>query len=51
MLEYLTNLQKEKVGKCNSVEELSFKTKQRNEEQEAEDRSVQDLGKYEGTSP
>ena len=51
MLEDLTNLQKEKIGKCNSTEELSFKINQLNEEQEAEDRSVQDPGKYEGMFP
>ena len=57
MLEYLTNLQKEKIGKCNSVEELSFKINQLNldEEQKAEDipikSSVQDPSKYEGKSP
>ena len=57
MLKYLTDLQKEKIGKCNSVEELSFKIHRlnSNEEQEAEDipmkRSVQDPSKYEGKSP
>ena len=51
MLEYLTDLPKEKVGKCNSVVELSFKINQLNKEQEVEDGSVQDPGKYEGTSP
>ena len=56
MLEDLTDLQKEKIGKCNSVEELSFKIHQLNldEEQEAEDipikRSVQDPSKYQGKS-
>ena len=45
------------MGKCNSIEEISFKIHKLNpdEEQEAEDipikRSVQDPGKYEGTSP
>ena len=56
ILEYLTDLQKEKIGKCNSVEEFSFKIHQLNsdEEQEVEDnpikRSVQDPSKYEGKS-
>ena len=56
MLEYLIDIQKEKMGKCNSFEELSFKINQLNldKEQEAEDnpikRSVQDLGRYEGKS-
>ena len=48
MLEYLTDLQKEKIGKCNSAEELSFKINQLNEEQEANDGPVRDPGKYEG---
>ena len=48
MLEDLTDLQKEKIGKCNSAEELSFKINQLNEEQEAKDESLQDPGKYEG---
>ena len=54
MLEYLTNLQKDKIGKCNSVEEFSFKINhlKLEEEQELEDnpikRSLQDLGRYEG---
>ena len=51
MLGDLTDLQKEKIGKYNSIEELQFKINQLNEEQEVEDRSVQDPGKYEGTSP
>ena len=57
MLEYLTDIQKEKIGKCNLVEELLFKINQLSldEGQEAEDnpikRSVQDLGRYEGKSP
>ena len=57
MLEDLTDLQKEKIGKCNSAEELSFKIHQlnSNEEQEVEDipikRSIQDTSKYEGKSP
>ena len=57
MFEDITDLQKEKIGKCNSDGELLFKINQLNsdEEQEAEDipskRSVQDLGKYEGKSP
>ena len=57
MLEELRDLQKEKIGKCNSIEELLFKINQLNldEEQEAKDipmkRSVQDLGKNEGKSP
>ena len=56
MLGDLIDLQKEKMGKCNSVEELSFKINQLNldEEQEAEDipikRSIEDMGKYEGKS-
>ena len=37
MLDYLTDIQKEKIGKCNSAEELSFKINQLNEQQEAED--------------
>ena len=57
MLEDLTNIQKEKIGKWNLAEEFPFKIHHLNsdEEQEAEDipikRSVQDLGKYEGKSP
>ena len=51
MVEDLTDLQKEKIGKYNSIEEFSFKINQPNEEKEAEDRSIQDPGKYEGTSP
>ena len=57
LLKDLIDLQKEKIGMCSSVEELSFKINQLNldEEQEAEDipmkRLVQDLGKYEGKSP
>ena len=31
MFEDLTDLQMEKIGKCNSIEELSFKIKQLNE--------------------
>ena len=56
VVEDLTDLQKEKIGKCNSIEELSFKINQLNldKEQKAEDnpikRSVQYLGKYEGKS-
>ena len=56
MLEDLTDLQKEKIGKCNSVKELFFKIHQLNsdEEQEVEDipikRSIQDPSKYEGKS-
>ena len=57
MVEDMTDLQKEKIGKCNSIEELSFKINQLkiDEEQKAKDnpikRSVQDPGKYEGKSP
>ena len=51
VLEYLIDIQKEKIGKCNSTEELSSKINHLNEEQEAEDRSVQDPGKYEGMFP
>ena len=51
MVDDMKYLQKEKIRKYNSIEELSFKTNKLNEEQEAKDRSVQDLGKYEGTSP
>ena len=51
MVEYLTDLQKEKIGKYNSIEELQFKMNQLNKEQEGEDRPVQDPCKYEGTSP
>ena len=57
MLEYLTDFQKKKIGKCNSVEEFSFKINQLNldEEQEVEGipmkRLLQDPGKYEGKSP
>ena len=57
MLEYLKDIQKEKIGKCNSVEEFLFKINQLNldEEYEAEDnpikRLVQDPGRYEGKSP
>ena len=57
MLEDLADRQKEKIGKCNSVDELSLKINRINsdEEQEAEynpiKRSVQDPGKYEGKSP
>ena len=36
MLGYLTDLQKEKVGKCNSVEELSFKINKLNLDKEQE---------------
>ena len=49
-IEHITDIQKEKIGKWNSVEELSFKINQLklDEEQEAEDspikRSVQYLG-------
>ena len=56
MVEDLTDLQKEKIGKYNSIEELSFKINQLNldEEQKAEGnpikRLVQDPGKYEGKS-
>ena len=50
MVEDMADLQNEKIGKYNSIENLQFKTNQLNEEQEAEDRSVQDPGKYEGTS-
>ena len=43
MVEDLTNLQKEKIGKYNSIEELSFKINQLNldEEQKEEDKEVQ----------
>ena len=57
MFEDLIDLQKEKIRKYNSIEELSFKINQLNldEEQKEEDspinRLVQDLGKYEGKSP
>ena len=57
MVEDLTDLRKEKIGKCNSIEELPFKINQLNldEEQNAEEnpikRSIQDPGKYEGNSP
>ena len=57
MLEDLTNLQKEKIGKCNLVEELLFKINQLNldKEQEAKDSPikglVQDPGRYEVKSP
>ena len=53
----LTDLQNEKIGKHNSIEELLFKIHHLNsdEEQEAEDipikRSVQDPSEYEGKSP
>ena len=56
MLEDIIDLQKEKIGKCNSVKELFFKIHQLNsdEEQEVEDipikRSVQYPCKYEGKS-
>ena len=45
MVEDLTDLQKEKIGKYNSIEEMQFKINNLNEEQEA------DPGKYEGTPP
>ena len=57
MVEDLIDLQKEKIGKYNSIEELSFKINQINldDEQKVEHspikRSVQDPGKYEGKSP
>ena len=51
MVEYMTDLQKEKIGKYNSIKELSFKLNQLNEEQEAKDRLVRDPCKYEGMSP
>ena len=57
MLEDLIDLQKQKIGQCNSIEALPFKINQLNldEEQEAEDnpikRLVQDPGEYEGKSP
>ena len=53
----MTYLQKDKIGKYNSIEELSFKINQLDldEEQKAEDnlikRSVQYPSKYEGMSP
>ena len=51
MVEDMTDLQKEKIRKYNTIGELQFKINHLNEEQQAEDRSVQDPGKYEGTSP
>ena len=57
MLKYIIDIQKEKIGKCNSVEELLFKINHLNldEEKQAEDNpiksSVQGLGEYEGKSP
>ena len=42
MVEYITYIQKEKIGKYNSIEELLFKLNQLNldEEQKAEDNSI-----------
>ena len=51
MVEYIKDIQKDKIGKYNTIEELQFKRNHLNEEQQAEDRLVQDPGKYEGTSP
>ena len=57
IIEDIIDLQKEKIGKYNSIEELLFKINQINlvEEQKAEDnpikRSVQYLSRYEGKSP
>ena len=53
MVEYLTGLQKEKIGKCNSIEELSLKIyqiyfiKEHKEEDNSKERSVNDPGKFE----
>ena len=51
MVEDLKDIQKDKIGKYNTIEELQFKINQLNEEQEVENMAVQEPCKYEGTSP
>ena len=56
MVEDLADIQKEKIGKCNSIEELLLKINQlyfieeHKEEDNSRERSVQDPGKFEGKS-
>ena len=56
MLEYLTDIQKEKIGKCNSIGELSLKIDQiqfieEHKEDNSIERSVQEPSKFEGKFP